>query len=153
VHNDLTQQRECRLDMLPDPYCQPFAGRVVEAFDVIEVMVIEAVVDWFERRLDIGEVHDPTGLRIDIATDMQFDPEGMPMQARALMPWRNMGQPVCCFDGKDFENVHGRALRIAGPRCELHADLDREMVAIGGLIHERYSMETVYFHRILDSTE
>lgn len=78
--------------------------------------MIEAVVQGLERGLDVGKIHHPAALRIDLAADMELDAERMPMQTRALVARRDVRQPVRGFKGEDFENVHGLALRIAGPR-------------------------------------
>lgn len=112
MDHDFAQQRQCWLELVPDPYRQPFAGRIFEALDLVEIMVIKAVVHWLESGLDIGEVHHPAGPWIQVATDVQLDSEGMTVQARAFVSGRNIGQPVRRFEGEDFENVHGLALRI-----------------------------------------
>lgn len=112
MDHDFTQQRQSWLELVPDPYRQSFAGRIFEALDLVEIMVIKAVVHGLESGLDIGEVHYPAGLSIDVAADVQLDTEGMTVQARAFVSGRNIGQPVRRFEGEDFENVHRWALRI-----------------------------------------
>ena len=39
--------------------------------------------------------------------DVDFDPETVTVQARALVALRNVGQAVRGFEGEDFEDIHG----------------------------------------------
>ena len=75
VDHDFAQQGQRRPEVLPDPDGQAFAGRIVQTSNVIEVVVVEPVVQGLERRLDLGEIHDPSGVRVDFTTDMEFHPE------------------------------------------------------------------------------
>ena len=68
--------------------------------------MIKLIVDRLERGLHIREIHDPTGLRVDAATQVQLDAERMAMQARAFVTGRNVRQAMRSFDGEDSENVH-----------------------------------------------
>ena len=61
--------RQRRLQCVPDPARQILAGRIFQTGHVVEVMVVEAFVDWLERGLDVAEIHDPAGLRAGIAFD------------------------------------------------------------------------------------
>ena len=49
VNHDFAQPWQNRLEVVPDPDGQSFAGRVVQTVDVIEIMMIESVVQRFER--------------------------------------------------------------------------------------------------------
>ena len=53
-------------------------------------------------------------MRVDFTSDMEFHPERMSVQLCAFVPGCDVGQPVRGFESEDFENVHERALRIAG---------------------------------------
>lgn len=117
MDHDLAQQRQGRLQLLPDPYRQSFAGGVVEPVDVIEIVVVETVVKRLERRLDIGEIHHPAGVRIEFSADVQFDPERMSVQTRAFMAGRNIGKPMRGFEGEDLEDVHDRLCGSQAARC------------------------------------
>jgi hypothetical protein len=108
MDDHFTQQWQFWFEMLPDPHRQSFAGRVVQAVDLVQIMMIEPVVQRLERRFDVGEIHHPAGLRIDFAADVEFDPERMPVQARTFVPGWNIRQPVCGLEGEDFEDVHGK---------------------------------------------
>lgn len=71
-------------------------------------MVIKLLEQGLESRFQIGEVHDPTGLRTDRAAEVYFDPEGMPVHAGALVPGRNVRQAVGGFYLKNAEYIHAR---------------------------------------------
>ena len=55
----LAQFWQQRLDLVPDPFGDDFAGRVFQARDVIEVVMVELLIERLEDRLDLGEVADP----------------------------------------------------------------------------------------------
>ena len=60
-------------------------------------------------RLDVGKIHDPPGVRVRHAGDMDFYAEGMPVQACTLVPGRHVGQPVRRFDLETLEDVHAES--------------------------------------------
>ena len=80
---------------MPDPLGEVFAGGVVEPWQVVQVVVVEALVERLEDGLDLGEIANPAGIRIDIAFDIDGDAELMAMQAPALVACRYMGEAVC----------------------------------------------------------
>src|SRR6185312_12960810 len=92
---------------LPDPARQHLAGRILQPLDVVEVVMVELLVEWLERRLQVRKVHDPAQLRIRLAGHVDLDAEGMAMQARALVAGRDVGKTVGGFEGEGFEDVHG----------------------------------------------
>jgi len=79
-------------------------------------MMIDPLEDRRKRQLDLGEIHHPAVVRIDITAHMHLDAKRMPMHARALVPRRNIRQAVCCFDLKDLVEIHGR-FDLAYGRC------------------------------------
>jgi|JI6StandDraft_1071083.scaffolds.fasta_scaffold32955_3 hypothetical protein len=99
------QQREGWLELLPDPDGQNFAGGILQSRDVIEVVMIKAVVQGFEGGLDVAEIHHPAGIVTNFPADMDFDAKRVAVQSGAFVPRRHLGQTVRCFDGERFENV------------------------------------------------
>ena len=68
---------------------------------------------------DVGEIADPAELRIYRSFQMHLDLEGVPMQARALVTLRHMGQTMGGFDAEFLEDLHGgldRDGQLAGER-------------------------------------
>ncbi len=110
---NLAELGQERLELLPDPAREDFAGRVLKARDVIQIMVVETLVQGFEGGLYIGEIPYPAGMRVDGALDMQAYLEGMPMETPALVARRNVGQEVCGFENEFFENFHDNHSRWA----------------------------------------
>jgi len=72
--------------------------------------MVELLEDRCENLLDVGEVHDPTQVRIGFAAHVNLDPERVAVQARALVRFGDMRKPMRRFDLKNLEDVHGSAL-------------------------------------------
>jgi len=106
MHDELAQCRQSRLEFPPDPARQIFAGRIFQARNVVEIMMIESLEQRRECRLHVGEVHHPSRFRARLAFDMDFDAERMPVQARAFVPGRNVRQAVRGFDLESLEDMH-----------------------------------------------
>lgn len=113
MDTNLAELGQERLELLPDPAGEHFAGGVLEARDVVQIMVVETLVQGFEGGLDVGEVPYPAGMGIDSAFDVQAYLEGMPMETSALVARRNIGQEVCGFENEFFENFHDNHSRWA----------------------------------------
>lgn len=75
--------------------------------------MIELVVDRLKRSLDLGKVHHPAAVFAQLTTQMQFDLERMPVQARAFVAWRYIRQPVRGLESENFENIHIRIVTVA----------------------------------------
>ena len=76
-------------------------------------MMIESIVDRLKRGFHIREVHYPTAVRIHITGNVQLDAKRMAMQARALVPSRNIGQAMGRLDSEDAEDVHENTVGIS----------------------------------------
>lgn len=138
MHHDLAELRQCWLELLPDPDCQAFAGGIFQPVDIVEIVVIQAVVDRLKGGLDIAEIHDPAGLGAGFAADMQLHSKRMPVQARAFVPRRHIGKPVRGFKRKDFEDIHVRHCKCAGPS---EADGKRNAAVLFGIPKPRWQLE------------
>jgi len=92
---------------LPDPACEIFAGGIFQAFDVVQIIVIELVVKWFEHGLDVGEIHDPATVFADRTVDINTYVECMTMQAAAFVPGRYVGQAMGGFKAEFLVYLHG----------------------------------------------
>ncbi|MNZ56658.1 hypothetical protein D3C78_746100 [compost metagenome] len=69
--------------------------------------MVQTLVQRLEDRLDLGEVTDPAGVRVEVATQVNRHLERVTVQATAFVAFRHMGQAVGGFEGKLFENFHG----------------------------------------------
>lgn len=106
MDHNCAEKRQQRTHLIKDPAGQILTGRILQTGDLIEVMVIQPLISRLEQTLDLGKVHDPSGVRIDIAAQMQLDAERMPVQSRALVALGHVGQPMRRFERKNLKNVH-----------------------------------------------
>lgn len=106
MHHDLRKLRQLRLEPLPDPDRQPFAGRVVQPVYIVEVMVVELIVDRLKCRFDVTEVHHPARVGSQLTGQMDFDTERVPVQTRALVAFGHMRESMRSFEREDFEDIH-----------------------------------------------
>ena len=58
---------EQRLQLIPNPFCQDFAGWIFKTRNVVQIVVIEALIEWLEDRFDFGKITNPAGMRIDFS--------------------------------------------------------------------------------------
>ena len=72
--------------------------------------MVELFVERCESRFNVREVHHPTQGRVWFTTNVDFDTEGMAMQARALVPLGHVRQAVGGFDLENFEDMHAGML-------------------------------------------
>ncbi len=79
------RQRKRTFQVLPDPPGEVLASRVVEPFNLVEVVMIEHLLERLEGCLDIGEVHDHAADWVDVATDVDFEAIGVAVQTAALV--------------------------------------------------------------------
>jgi len=68
--------------------------------------MIELLTDWFNGRGDLGEIEHPTRRAADGSSHVDLRVKRMPVQPRAFMPGRNIGEPMCSLEGEFFEDVH-----------------------------------------------
>jgi len=101
--------RQQWLQLVPDPFRQVFAGWIVEAWNIVQIVVIEALVKRLEDCFYLGKVTYPPGVWIDIASQIDCYPERMPVQAAALVALGNVGETMGRLEGKLFENFHNQS--------------------------------------------
>ena len=70
--------------------------------------MIDLLEDRRKRQLDLGKIHHPAEMGIDITPHMHLDAKRVPVHARAFVPGRNIRQAVRSFDLKDLVEIHGR---------------------------------------------
>src|SRR5262249_9428432 len=117
--------RQRDLEATPDPACEIFACRVRKARHLIQEVVVEDLVNWLERALYLGEVRNPTGVRVDLASDVNFAAERVSVEARALVIAWNVRQPMRCFERELLEDLrdvspHGIPSTLCVWRLSLH---------------------------------
>jgi len=99
------QHRQRGRKLLPDPDGQKFGGRVAEAFDIIEEVVIEPGDDRVHRALQIGEVDDPARLRVDLPANRHFSPERMSVHPPALVSVGHIRQEMSRLEAEVLDEI------------------------------------------------
>src|SRR5262245_15572018 len=70
------------------------------------MVVIELLMNRPKCSLHIGEVHDPTRLRIDRAADVNLASKGMTMKSPTLVAGGHVREPVCRLKRELLEDLH-----------------------------------------------
>jgi len=104
------------LQPFPYPLRKILAGGVLEAFNLIEAMMIELVEQGLKGPPQVGKIHHPARFLTNRATDMDFNPERVSMHAGTFVPLRDIGKPMSRFDLKYSKNIHER---IVTPKLSL----------------------------------
>ncbi|CCJ85914.1 hypothetical protein BN133_2291 [Cronobacter dublinensis 582] len=65
--------------------------------------MIQAIVNRFKRRFQLGEIDDPAGMRVYLARNLQAHHKRVSVQAAAFMAFGNVGQSVSGFEDKIFK--------------------------------------------------
>jgi len=68
--------------------------------------MIKLFKQWLECLLDVIEIHEPTGDRVNITGNRKTHKEGVPMQASAFVPFGYVGQSVRGLESKIFIKLH-----------------------------------------------
>lgn len=83
-----------------------FTRGILQALDLVQVMVIQLLVKRLKSASDIGEIHDPARLLLHSSSDANLDAERMAVQTPALVILWNIRQVMCRLDGKLLEYFH-----------------------------------------------
>jgi hypothetical protein len=100
LHYHLGKLAQSRGQAFPDPSGEKFTSRVVEALDLIEVVVIKALEHRRHGLAYVGEVAHPTGPLVNLAFQVDGDPEGVAMQTRTFVARRDVRESVGRLEGE-----------------------------------------------------
>src|SRR2546426_295800 len=106
MHNDTAKAWERRGQPRPNPSRQILACRVLQALNLVEVVMVELLVQRLKCALDVSKVHYPTAVPIDGATNVDLHPERVPMQSSALMIVGDVRQAMRSLNGECLERFH-----------------------------------------------
>src|SRR6516164_7498233 len=70
---------ECWPETVPDPLGENFAGWILEPFHIVQVVMVEASQQWFDRARQVGEVADPAGFMSDRRLQVHGESVGVPV--------------------------------------------------------------------------
>src|SRR5262249_46828349 len=88
------QPVEPSIEPLPDPTCQILARRILEAFDFVEIVVIQLQTQRLERLGYLGVVHEPAFFDVHLAAHRDFAHKGMSVKTKALVTRVHARQPM-----------------------------------------------------------
>ena len=91
---------------MPDPVREHLAGRVFEARDFVQVMMVELVVQRSKKGVQLAKIDEPAGVWIDRPFDGELDLETVAVKAKALVGLRQLGKPVSRFETKFMDEPH-----------------------------------------------
>src|SRR3954447_24875603 len=92
--DDLAQPGQPQDELLPAPAREQLARRVGQALDLVEHLVVELADQRRDQLVDLGEVHDPSALGVELALDPKVDPVAVAVHARALVAGGHPGKEV-----------------------------------------------------------
>ena len=106
VDLDPAQGRKARLKALPDPPGQHLGRRILEPFDVIQIVVVQSLEDRFECRLDVTEIQDPSRPLVGLAPHVDPYPVGVAVQPPAFVTFGDVGQQVSRVEREFLPDLH-----------------------------------------------
>jgi hypothetical protein len=142
VDGNAMQERELRFEALPEPASDVFAGGVFEAGDLVEVVVIELVFEGLEDLLDVTEVHEPAGVRIDGAAEGEVDFEGVAVEAGAFVGGGNLGEAMSGFEGEGLGKFDDEGLLFALGHVQIVQKGDEKSLKCAKKMHKWGSTAT-----------
>ena len=109
----------------PNPLREVFAGRVLKAFYVVQVVVIELLVERLKDPFHVRKIHHPAGFGFNRATDVNGNLKRVSVKAGALVAVGYVGETMRRFDSEFAEYLH----RLLSPSAESAKGIRRESVA------------------------
>ncbi len=92
--------------MTPDPLGKNLAGRVLEAFDLVQVVVVEPQPERFEGLGEIREVDDPAELGVRLSLYIDPNAKRVAVQTFALVPLGYVRKQVRSLEPKLSPDLH-----------------------------------------------
>lgn len=100
MHDNFSQSRTLRRELLPKPSAHVFNGRVLKSRNLVQVAMIHPLQQWPHRLGNIGMIIKPAGRRIALPFHRDFHFKTVPVHPAALMSLRCVGQGLCSLEGK-----------------------------------------------------
>ena len=92
--------------MLPNPAREILAGWVLQAFDLIEAVMIDLLFDKREGGFDLCKIEHPAEMRVNWSFYVNLNLKAVTVHAAALVAWWYIRQPVRRLDTELLENLH-----------------------------------------------
>ena len=100
MHDDLAEARALASQFLPEPFRHVFDRWVLQAFDIVEVRVVEYFQKWLHGLADLRVVINPSDFRIDVAIDRYFDFKTVSVHPAAFVTLRGLRQSLGRFESE-----------------------------------------------------
>ena len=100
VHNDLAETWALAFQFSPEPLRHVFNRWVLQAFNVVEVRMVEYFQKWLHGLADLGVVVNPSGFRIDVPVDRHFDFKTVSVYAATFVTLWSLRQSLCRFESE-----------------------------------------------------
>ena len=115
--HDLDKTGQPGRELCPPPHGEQLARGIGEALDFVQHLMIEPLDQRLSVLVDLGEVHDPAALGIDLALDHDLDRIAVAVHPGAFVPHRHLREEVCRFEpvAPLEASPHGRRF-VAHPR-------------------------------------
>lgn len=114
MHDDRCEQGEGRFESVVNPLGENFAGGIGEAFDFVEVVVVEAFNERVGHFFDVAVVDEVSLGRVDFPFDDDVEPEGVAVEAVALVLRRKGRQVVGGLEAEGFRQTYMHVGPIQG---------------------------------------
>src|SRR5215469_2289098 len=112
---DAEQARQLRFQSIPYPASQVFARRISESFNLVEIVMVEAPVDWRKSLAYLRVIDEPSSLRVHQTPNRYFTDERMAVEPFAFMTLRNSGQAMGCFEPEFLYELDYHSNQILSP--------------------------------------
>lgn len=100
MHDDLAKTGALSLQFLPEPRRHFFNRRILQAFDIVEIRMVQHFQERFHRVANLRMIVNPSDFWVDIALDRNFDLKTVSMHASAFVTLWSIGQSLCRFKSK-----------------------------------------------------
>src|SRR5712692_7289727 len=116
-HLDAGERRKLGLEVLPDPHGDILEARDLETVDLVQIFVVQPLAQREAALLDLAQVGDEPGLRIDPTQEHDARDEGMSVQPVVGMAFRHAGKAVRRVEGEFLVDLHSAFYLIPKNLC------------------------------------
>ena len=106
LDHNVIQSGQFANKLIPYPFGEVLACWIFKPGNIVQVVVVEALVEWLECSLDVGEVHNPSRITADRTSDMDCSAKGVSVQSLTLVPFRNIRKAVRGLKGELAKYLH-----------------------------------------------
>lgn len=121
VNGNIGQCRKHINEAIPDPPTQIFAGRILQAVNFIQVMVIQLVANGSTCLGDIAIIHQPAGFCVHITANRNGQYVAVAVEAGAFVTIGNKGKAVGCLEPNLFGKFHSHRRQYTRQICQRKA--------------------------------